>query len=124
MYGVESATSGQLGGLAAQVPGGDLYFAQAAGISNVQSSVAGSPGTTGVVLPWSAAGEVQSPAALADMAPPAAPVSQQQSHWSNVLDFHGNVAPWILLAILFLYGWLHLSVNARAGRTRAGAFLG
>jgi hypothetical protein len=34
-------------------------------------------------------------------------------HWSEVLNFHGSPAPWILIGILLVAGLLHLSANAR-----------
>ena len=49
------------------------------------------------------------------------PVSQTLGHWSSVLDFHNSTAPWILLGILLLYGWIHLSVRANAGRRASAA---
>ncbi len=130
MYGFEAQTSG-VGGLASQAPA-DVYFPQALGITNVQSSVAGTPPSTGVVLPNNAAGEILTPLAFqgttspmsGTAAPsgqastvPGVPVSQQQAHWSSVLDFHNSVAPWVLLGILLLYGWIHLSVRG-PGRAR------
>ena len=51
----------------------------------------------------------------------ASPISHQVSHWSSVLDFHGSPAPWVLLGILVLYGWLHVSVRANAGRRASAA---
>ena len=51
-------------------------------------------------------------------------MSQQQSSWSSVLDFHNSVAPWILLGILVLYGWLHASARARVSVGRANASAG
>jgi hypothetical protein len=125
MYGVE-AQSGGLGGLAAQAPP-DVYFPQALGIANTQPVIA-SPQTDGTTAPFFGPTiNSQQPSAL--MAPAGAqsstnavriPVSQMQSHWSSILDFHNSPGPWILIAILFLYGWLHLSVRAGAGR-RASA---
>lgn len=121
MYGVEAASSGQVGGLAAQVPGGDLYYPQAAAIHNVSTDIQGAPPFTGSPLAISGAGGVQNPVAIGNMAPPATPVGQQHASWSTVLDFHNSVAPWILIAILFLYGWLHVSVRAKAGRVASAA---
>lgn len=33
-------------------------------------------------------------------------------HWSDVLNFHGSPAPWILLGILIVAGLLHVSAGA------------
>lgn len=124
MYGVEAQSSGG-GGLAAQAPS-DLYFGAALGIQNQASAVTGTPPTTGVNLPFSAAGEIQTPTAFGSSGPgmePTTPVSRQQPHWSSVFDFHNSVAPWILLGILVLYGWLHASVRAKAGPASVAAVL-
>jgi hypothetical protein len=122
MYGVEAATSGA-GGLAAQAPP-DVYFPQALGIANTQSAVSGTPPSSGVTVPFSAQGEIQTPTAFAgEMSPPATPVSQVHSSWSSVLDFHNSVAPWVLLGILVLYGWIHVSARASAGPAKAAAVL-
>lgn len=122
MYGVEAATSGA-GGLAAQAPP-DVYFPQALAIANVTGGIAGAPPDSGVALPYSAQGGVQTPTSFGGAMPaPVAPVSQQQSHWSSVLNFHGSPAPWILLGILILYGWLHASARVKAGPASASAVL-
>jgi hypothetical protein len=138
MYGVEAQGTG-LGGLAAQAPAMDLYFASVVGQANagVSPQIGGAGVTSGLnaVLPYTNVGD-QTPQGLTGS--PAGgegpvsgngsavrvPVSQQMQHWSSVLDFHNSTAPWILLGILVLYGWIHLSVQANAGkRVSASAVL-
>lgn len=128
MYGVEPQVTG-LGGLAAQAPQ-DLYFGQALGIPNQDPQIAAPPGVN-TQLPFNSAINTQQPGSL--MAGPqginlsgtaaTVPVHMQSNHWSQVLDFHNSVAPWILLAILVLYGWLHASARVSAGRASASAVL-
>jgi hypothetical protein len=46
-------------------------------------------------------------------------VSAAQSsrgHWSEVLNFHGSPAPWVLLGILLVAGLLQLSASAKFGK--------
>jgi hypothetical protein len=128
MYGVEAQATG-LGGLAAQAPR-DLYFGGALGIASPDSGVVGTPPSGGVAMPYSAQGATLGPTSFGGGVVNASgtavhtPVSQQHTSWSSVLDFHNSVAPWILIGILVLYGWLHASVRAKAGagkRVGAGA---
>jgi hypothetical protein len=126
VYGVEPQQSG-VGGLAAQAPP-DVYFPQALGISNTQPIIA-SPQIDGTTAPFFGPSiNAQQPSSLMSTGGPAAsgqsvriPVSQMQSHWSSILDFHNSPGPWFLIALLVLYGWLHVSVRARAGRRVSGA---
>lgn len=121
MYGFEPQTSPGIGGLAASTPYADLYFPQAIGINSGSSGLVGSagPSSGGNILPYTNIGDQVATGNMnASGTAATTPVSQQQPHWSSVLDFHNSVAPWILLAILFLYGWIHLSVRARGGPAR------
>lgn len=125
MYGVEAQSSGG-GGLAAQTPFADLYFPGAVGIHSGTAGQIGGPGPTasGNVLPSTNLGDMLAMGRMnASGTAATTPVSQQQNHWSSVLDFHNSPAPWILIAILFLYGWLHLTARAKAGRTSASVVL-
>ena len=125
MYGVE-AQSGGLGGLAAQAPP-DVYFPGALAIMPGYGGVSGGPGVTGTTLPNIGAVGMRvgdTPAAVSSAGNAVnVPPSMQHAHWSSIFDFHNSVAPWILLGILLLYGWLHASarVTGRAGPLRAGA---
>jgi hypothetical protein len=108
-----------LGGLAAQAPL-DVYFPQALGITSQAVPLVGSQ-PAGVIVGGNVgnqqAGGLMSPGTVSASGTAArVPVSRQQRSWSSVLDFHNSTAPWILIAILLLYGWLHVSFNARAGK--------
>ncbi len=43
--------------------------------------------------------------------------NSSRGHWSEVFNFHGSPAPWILIGLLLVAGFLHLSAhtNARVG---------
>lgn len=122
MYGVEAQATGG-GGLAAQAPP-DVYFPGVLSQSANEQPQIGGPPRGGVTLPYTDIGS-QTPQGLMASSSGAVsnngqavriPVSQQMTNWSSVLDFHNSPAPWILIGILVLYGWLHLSVRANAGR--------
>jgi hypothetical protein len=36
-----------------------------------------------------------------------------RGHWSEIFNFHGSPAPWVLIGILLAAGLLHLSAQAR-----------
>ncbi len=38
-----------------------------------------------------------------------------RGHWSEILNFHGSPAPWILIGILLVAGILHLSAEGKFG---------
>jgi hypothetical protein len=128
MYGVEAQTVG-LGGLAAQAPQ-DLYFGQALNANN-ETPLIGSPprGGASVTLPYNDTYNNPPTALMTQSGSPVngsataatVPASAQQPHWSAVFDFHNSVAPWILITLLVLVGWLHLSAKANAGRRASAA---
>lgn len=126
MYGVEAQSNGG-GGLAAQTPYADLYFPGALGISSSSSGQIGGAGplSGGNVLPYTGVGDQLGTGYGMNASGTAAttPMSQIQNHWSTVFDFHNSPAPWILIGILVLYGWLHLSVHANAGRKASAALV-
>lgn len=116
MYGVEANTGA--GGLAAQLPYPDRYLGQAVSIAG-SGSLIGGVGYGGVAnLPYDA--PLQNRVSLPSQQ---APQYAQKKGWQQILDWHDNPAVWILALILLLYGWLHLSVRARAGNARAGLSL-
>jgi hypothetical protein len=41
--------------------------------------------------------------------------SAPRGHWTELLNFHGSPAPWILIGLLLAAGLLHLSASGRAG---------
>jgi hypothetical protein len=113
MYGFEAASRG-LGGLAATAPAGYAGLPRTLMIRPRGSALIGGPPQTGVLLPATGIGD----------SPPALPVNSTTSvdvpagrmlpDWRQAFDFHNSPAPWILVAILVLYGWLH--VGHRRGR--------
>jgi hypothetical protein len=121
VYGVESQTVG-LGGVAAQAPP-DIYFPQAIAISSGYSGIVGTPGPSGSSLPQGVYPGAGLSEGMATSEVAQTPLGQNQTSWTSIFDFHNSVAPWILLAVLILYGWLHISVRAsgRAGPMRTGA---
>lgn len=50
--------------------------------------------------------------------PIASAAKSSRGHWSEIFNFHGSPAPWILLGILIVAGFLQLGASARfeAGR--------
>jgi hypothetical protein len=117
MYGLESGVSG-LGGLAAQQPGGDRFLPAALAIRPRATPLIGGPSSSGVMLPYSGIGDqVATPVVSAGgTAVEVPPDRLADSGWRHLLDWHNSPAPWILLGLLLLYGWLHVSVRASAGR--------
>lgn len=114
MYGIEANTG--TGGLMAQLPFPDRYLPSAAGIAPGGGNLIGGYGYSagGGNLPYDA--PLNSRVSLP---PQQAPAFAQKQGWQSVLDWHNSPAAWILLLILVLYGWLHISVRGRAGRGRA-----
>lgn len=125
MYGVEAQSSGG-GGLAARTPYQDPYFGQAIGIQNPTIPLIGAPPTNESLLPDQSLGRMAAtpyigPATNGSGTAATVPPAQMQPTWRSVLDFHNSPAPWILIGLLLLFGWLHISVSARGGRqARAG----
>jgi hypothetical protein len=115
MYGVEASSSGG-GGLAAQAPVYPYLGADMAIAPNTTPLVGGRSQSGAVVF-----GSVGNQVAGKPMVSPGGgaveqPTGTMMSSWRQVLDWHNSPAPWILLLILVLYGWLHVSVHASAGR--------
>jgi len=121
MYGVEAASTG-LGGLASQAPAADQYLARSLLIRPSGGIVIGqqSPGGTGNDFIGSIGNQAAGAMVSAGGGAVQQPTHTMMSSWRQVLDWHNSPAPWILGLILLLYGWLHVSVHASAGR-RASA---
>jgi hypothetical protein len=115
MYGVEAATG--LGGLAAQAPGGNQFLPQALRISSVRSGMIGGPVVGGSsVLPQSfnaPAGSGFGPQISSDGTSVEQSPGLSLGSWRDVLDWHNSAAPWVLVGILIIYGWTHVSFRAR-----------
>lgn len=101
--------------LASLPPGGNLYYDQAV---NVGAKIPGSP----IV-------ELSNPGQAMDTSAPtlmfgggtattgsgeaiASAASSSRGHVSEILNFHGSPAPWVLLGILLVAGILHLEGSA------------
>jgi hypothetical protein len=113
MYGVEAATG--LGGLAAQAPAGNVFLASALRIRPRGSALIGGPPQTGVLLPFSSIGDQTAlPVVSGTGQAVEVPAGRMLSDWRQILDFHNSPAPWILIGVLILYGWLH--AGYRRGR--------
>lgn len=101
--------------LASLPPGGNLYF-------EADAAVASKIGGTPIV-------ELASPGQAFDTAAPSlmfgagvatdgqgAPIvnasQSSRGHWSEILNFHGSPAPWVLIGLLIAAGMLHLSAGA------------
>jgi hypothetical protein len=116
-------------GVAANPPGGDLYFGEAAALASPgEQAPAGaytkSQGTTGhadqlETAPLAFNSESTSP--TGEAVPLASNASK--GHVAEVLNFRGSPAPWIGIALLLLFGLLVVSaeVKAKAGKAAAGA---
>lgn len=119
MYGYEAATG--LGGLAARAPA-NPYFAQALTIRDPGSMVVGEPATRGGA-PGMAVGSMGGQGGIVSAGGGAViqnPANQLGS-WREILDWHNSPAPWILLLLLLVYGYVHVSY--RRGRVSAGGGL-
>lgn len=114
MYGVEAMTG--LGGLAAQSPGGNIYAQAAMRIRPRGSALIGGPPQNGTLLASSASinDQVAMPVVSGNGQSIEVAPNRMLADWRQLLDFHNSPAPWILLAILILYGWL--SAGHRRGR--------
>lgn len=128
MYGYEEAL-GAGSGLAAQAPAGDLYFPSAASIVGPGAVVPGGVAASGnpsvplsALATQTATGLIGEPTPSGGVTSATKPASHIAPGWQGLLDPHNNPALWILLALLFLFGWMHMSlrVRGRAGRARAG----
>ncbi len=119
---------GSQSGVAANPPGGDLYFGAAASLESPgEQAPAGAytkaQGTTGhaqnlQTAPLAFENEGTSPAGEAvPLASNAA-----KGHVGEILNFRGSPAPWIGVALLLCFGLLVVSaeVKAKAGKARVG----
>lgn len=119
MYGVEEQTG--LGGLAARAP---AYPRAGSGLM-IRSPGAMIIGDTtapdGQVLPYQLGrGALGGPVSLSGSAVTHDP-STQLGSWREILDWHNSPAPWVLLLMLAVYGYVHVSY--RRGRVSAGGGL-
>jgi len=106
---------------ATRAPGGNLYFTADQAIK--------SPGLVGISgnnsRGYPRAGNVASPAlmfgageATTGTGEPIVNTANSatgKGHVSEILNFHGSPAPWILILLLLAAGVIHLSASARGG---------
>jgi hypothetical protein len=118
MYGYEAATG--LGGLMAQAPT-NPYMGRALTIRAPGSMVIGDQSIPdGQVLPYQLSrGPSGGPVSISagGGAVTQNPANQLGS-WREILDWHNSPAPWVLLLLLFVYGYVHVSY--KRGRVNAG----
>jgi hypothetical protein len=105
--------------LASLPPGGNLYFAADQAVaSKIVGPPAREPHSTGhgqamdTRPPSLMFGERTATTSQGEAVVNAAHQSGT-GHFSEILNFHGSPAPWILLGILLAAGLLHLSANAK-----------
>lgn len=122
MYGYEAATG--LGGLAAQAQP-NAYMARVMQLRDPGAMLAGDPTTEGghQVLPFQVSnGPGGGPVNVSwGGGAVTQPPSRQLGNWREILDWHNSPAPWVLLLVLFIYGYVHLSY--RRGRVSLGGGL-
>jgi hypothetical protein len=109
MYGVEAATG--LGGIAAQVPGGDRYLPATLAMARGGRILAGQgPGS----LPYGldAGGRVGQAVSITGTSVDTPP-AQQAGGWRQILDWHSSPAPWILLLLLVHHAWSSAAIRRR-----------
>jgi hypothetical protein len=116
VYGLESNTG--LGGVAAQAPGGDVYLGRVLGIQpRAGALVSQGAGRNGLAYFNPAVAMIGNPSIPAAVSASGGSVERPAwqmltGNWRNLLDFHSSPLPWLVLATLVLYGWLHVSVRA------------
>jgi hypothetical protein len=102
-------------GVAALPAGGDLYFAASAGLATPPQRIAGagrgqSMDATAPQLMFG------SSTAYTGQGEPIVHASRSsRGHVSEILNFHGSPAPWILIGILLIAGILHLQAEGKFG---------
>jgi hypothetical protein len=118
MYGVEAQASGG-GGLAARTPYQVGTYGADLGINPTAAALTGGP-ANGTLLPYNLGGNegVALPVVGAGGRAVDRPANPVGSSWRELMDWHSSPALWILLMMLGLYAWLHVSVHAdvRGGR--------
>ncbi len=106
--------------LSSRPPAGDLFFAPAAGLAvskhevirgggrsspaGAQSLDASAPSLMFGSGKYTSDGEVIVHSS-----------KSVRGHYSEILNFHGSPAPWILIGILLVAGMLHLSAEGKFG---------
>jgi len=98
---------------------GNLYFAQDLAVAAKLhgSPIIGMPGTNyGQVMDTSVPSLIFAGPAMTGSGEAIVSAANQtggSGHWSEIFNFHGSPAPWVLMGILLAAGLLHLSANAK-----------
>lgn len=112
--------------LASVPPGGNLYFAADQAIASKTPAELtvdpGGPGRAQARDLYGPAGEDLSPklmfgegtAYTGEGAPIVKASGSSRGHVSEILNFHGSPAPWVLIGILLVAGILHLEAKGKA----------
>ncbi len=105
--------------LGASPPGGDLYFPAAAGLQNPGQVYfgGGRSAPTGAQSVDATAPDLyyNEGAYTGKGEPIVSAANASRGHASEILNFHGSPAPWVLLGILLVAGILHLSAEGKLG---------
>ncbi|HEX3390930.1 MAG TPA: hypothetical protein VHS55_00030 [Solirubrobacteraceae bacterium] len=101
--------------LASLPPGGNLYFQADAALAAPTVGIPTAPGAVQQLDRTPPQLMFGTPANTTSSGEPIVKASSQSSgtgHFSEVLNFHGSPAPWVLLGILIVAGLLHLEAGA------------
>lgn len=104
--------------IGASPPGGDLYFPAAAGLQNPGQVYfgGGRSASTGAQSDDAAPPDLYYSDGYTGQGEPIKLASNSsRGHASEVFNFHGSPAPWVLLGILLVAGILHLSAEGKFG---------
>jgi hypothetical protein len=99
--------------LASIPPAGNLYFAADVALAAPTQRLVSGPGhvqQTDLTPPALMFGGVN---AQGEAVVHSADNATGRGHWSEIFNFSGSPAPWILIGVLLVAGLLHLSANAR-----------
>jgi hypothetical protein len=108
--------------LASKPPGGNLYFAQDAAVTSKspgeifidniqagQNAEGPRPDLAPTLVFGGSAATTPSGEAIVNAA------NSSKGHFTELLNFHGSPAPWILIGILLAAGLLHLEAAGKIG---------
>jgi hypothetical protein len=107
-------------GVAALPAGGDLYYSSSVGLRNPGLPYAGggrsSPAGAQSMDAAAPAQMFGSSTAYTGQGEPIVQASRSsRGHVSEILNFHGSPAPWVLIGILLVAGILHLQAQGKFG---------
>jgi hypothetical protein len=103
--------------LAARPPGGNLYYEGDAGVSSKLVGERPGRGGHGQQVDVGHAdlmfGSPMTHTGDGEEIVPAAAQTGGRGHFTEVLNFHGSPAPWILIGLLLVVGFLHLEASGK-----------